>query len=196
MAIHTINEASRHQLLLTGSERQELSEISASHVQLAPEIAWRSFRRLVRGVLRARIGLRRTIPAVVRTEHPPPARSEPPLLMEAMPTVAAWLREGLRLDGAEALAEQVDTARIHALCGCGEDNCFSFYLAPPIPARERESRYTGVAPRGLESVAIDNGQLAWVQHEFRGPAELFTDEGRRAINEYQSLVGVVRREAP
>ena len=51
-----------------------------------------------------------------------------------------------------------------------------------------------MAPRGFESVAIDNGQLAWVQHEFRGPAELLTGEGRRAVREYQSLVGVVPRE--
>lgn len=110
-----------------------------------------------------------------------------------MPTVATWLRAGLRRDGEELLAEQVDTARIHALCECGEDSCFSFCLMPPTQVAERRGRWTGLMPNGFESVAIDNGRMAWVQDEFRGPIDALTEEGLRAIREYQALVGVVPR---
>lgn len=108
-----------------------------------------------------------------------------------MPTVATWLRAGLRDDGEALLAEQVDTARVHALCECDEDYCFSFYLMPPIPISERRGRWTGTMPNGFESIGIDEGRMAWVQHEFRGPIDAVTEEGLRAIGEYQSLVGVV-----
>ena len=124
LAIEAIDAASRHQLLLTANERQVLRDISASLGRLAPEVAWRSFGHLLGGILRSRRGLRRPVPAVIRSEEPPPTRPEPPRLMDAMPTVASWLQEGLRLDGEQDLAEQVDTARIHALCGCGDDSCF------------------------------------------------------------------------
>ncbi|MDQ3690310.1 MAG: hypothetical protein M3406_09815 [Chloroflexota bacterium] len=197
LALETVVGASRHRLLLTANERQELAEIEASLRRLQPGMRWRSFRDLVRGVLRARVrGLvrrdasRQRRPAVEQTSEPG-SRFEPPLLREAMPTVATWLREGLRRDGEELLAEQVDTARIHALCECGADSCFSFYLMPPTPLAERQ--WTGLMPNGFESIGIDNGRVAWVQDEFRGPIDAVTEDGMRAIREYQALVGAVPR---
>jgi len=194
MAIEVLNQASRRRLLLTTAEKKELAEIEASLRPLAPEMTWRSIRRLARGLFSTRRTRLSRSPAVEKSDEPAAAGFDAPLLADAMPTVAARLRESLRAEGEQALAEQVDTSRVHALCSCGEDYCFSFYLAPPIPVPERQARWTGLAPHGFESVGIDNGQLVWVQDEFRGPAEGLTEEGRRAIREYQSLIGVVLRE--
>jgi len=82
--------------------------------------------------------------------HPEP-HFEPPLLTKAMPTVATWLQAGLRHAGEDLLAEQIDTARVHALCECGENYCFSFYLMPPISLDERRGRWTGLMPRALRA---------------------------------------------
>lgn len=51
LAIETVVRASRHRLLLTTSEREELAEIQAFLRRLAPEVRWRSLRALVRGAL-------------------------------------------------------------------------------------------------------------------------------------------------
>ncbi len=194
LAIEVLNEASRHRLLLTTAEKEELAEVEASLRRLAPEMTWRSIRRLARGLFGTRRARLSPAPAVERSDRLPAARFDPPLLTDAMPTVAARLRKSLRAEGEQSLAQQVDTARVHALCRCDEDSCFSFYLAPPIPLRERRSRWTGLAPDGFDSIAIDNGQLAYVQDALIGPAEALTEEERRAIREYQSLVGLVPRE--
>ena len=199
LAIETITDASRQRRLLTNSERAELAEIQALLGRLQPEIRWRSLRALVRGVLhslarrRLRRGRPHMRPPAVQPMPDPGIQLEPPLLREAMPTVATWLDAGLRHDGEALLAEQVDTARIHALCECGEDYCYSFYLMPPTPVGERRGRWEGLTPNGFESIAIDAGHMAWVQHEFRGPIDAVTEEGLQAICEYQALVGVVPR---
>lgn len=193
LAIETINQASRHGLLLTTSEKQELAEIQALLRRLQPATTWRSFRALVRGLLRREMSFTR--PPRVEPIREPITRFDPPLLREAMPTVAAWLREGLRREGEESLAAQVDTARVHALCDCSDDSCFSFYLMPPIPVAERGHRYTGLAPEPFDSVGIDNGHIAMVQREFWGQIDAASDEEIRAFREYQALVGVVPREA-
>ena len=52
LAIETVISTSRHRLVFTTKERDELAELQALHRRLEPEIRWLSLRALGGGLLR------------------------------------------------------------------------------------------------------------------------------------------------
>jgi hypothetical protein len=105
-----------------------------------------------------------------------------PKLVDALPVLARALQESLRREDEDALAEQVEEARIHALCGCDDGGCLGVYLAP-----EREpcvGHYRVVTPDAVITVGVCREVLDWIDdNELVSSAG--SDPGRRA--EYEAL---------
>ncbi|WP_370038325.1 hypothetical protein [Nocardioides sp.] len=53
-----------------------------------------------------------------------------PRLVDRWPDFTGQLRQALVAEGEDLLATQVETLRVIAECGCGDDFCQSFYTAP------------------------------------------------------------------
>jgi hypothetical protein len=117
--------------------------------------------------------------------------AHPPLLREALPTVATALASSLAEAGEVALAAQIETARVHALCECAEDTCMSFYLSPPLVGR-CPGEYRVVTPDAVTTIGVCDEQLGWVQDETIDNHP----ETPRRLAEYWALEGQVPRHVP
>ncbi|MDT9592353.1 hypothetical protein RDV89_04705 [Nocardioides zeae] len=59
-----------------------------------------------------------------------PGDAASPRLVDRWPNFARQLHVALLAEDAALLAAQVETLRVVAACGCGDDFCQSFYTAP------------------------------------------------------------------
>lgn len=105
-----------------------------------------------------------------------------PKLVEALPALARALQESLEREGEACLAEQVEEARVYALCGCDDRACLGVYLAA-----EREpcvGHYRAVLPDAVVSVGVCREHLEWIDDN-----ELISAAGRdpRRRAEYEAL---------
>lgn len=104
-----------------------------------------------------------------------------PKLIDALPALARALQESLTREDEAALAEQVEEARVHALCGCDESGCLGVYLAPEEPCADH---YRVVTPDAVITVGVCRELLHWIDDkELVTPAG--SDTRRRA--EYEAL---------
>ena len=119
-------------------------------------------------------------------------RPEPPLFLEALPTLGAALQRSLLDEDEPHLAASLSTARVYALCECGEPACMSFYLSPPIEG-PCPGEYRVVIPAAVMTLGVCDEQIDWVQDEVLGRTD---EETLRRRSEYESLGRVVPRFAP
>ncbi len=105
-----------------------------------------------------------------------------PKLVDGLPTLARDLRQSLIRGDEHKLAEQVDEARVHALCACDEEGCLGVYLAP-----ERgpcTGQYRVVTPDAVVTIGVCQEILDWIDdNELVSPAG--SDPQRRS--EYEAL---------
>ena len=103
--------------------------------------------------------------------------SEPPLVREVLPGLAARMEAALRAQGEERLAEQVPGLRITAVCPCEQPFCGSFHtLSRPMKRWFIRGRQVELADGGPGEVVIDvvRGEIAYVE-------VLHLEEVRRAL---------------
>ncbi len=114
-----------------------------------------------------------------------------PRLVDALPALAAALRESLLREGEPGLAAQLETAQVHALCRCDDRACLGVYLAP-----EREpcgDAYRVVMPDAVITLGVCHERLDWIDdNELLTPAG--SDPRRRA--EYEALRPLVPSRLP
>jgi hypothetical protein len=105
-----------------------------------------------------------------------------PKLVDALPALARALQESLTREDEGALAQQVEEARVHALCRCDDSGCLGVYLRPE---RERcVGHYRVVTPDAVITVGVCRELLDWIDdNELVTPAG--SDPRRRA--EYEAL---------
>jgi hypothetical protein len=115
-----------------------------------------------------------------------------PKLADALPTLAAALRESLLREGEEDLAAQVDEARVHATCGCDEEGCVSVYLAEPRAAPCGDA-YRVVTPDAVVTLGVCAGRLDCI--EDNGLRTAGDDIPARA-REYRAIEGTMPTREP
>jgi hypothetical protein len=92
--------------------------------------------------------------------------TEPPLVRSVLPRLAARIEAGLRAQGEERLAEQVDGLRITAVCPCEHAYCGSFHTAPrPMKRWFIRGRQVALADDEPGEIAVDvvRGEIAYVE---------------------------------
>lgn len=114
-----------------------------------------------------------------------------PRLADRLPALATALRESLLREGEPELAAQLETAEVHALCGCDDRACLGVYLAP-----ERETcgdGYRVVMPDAVITLGVCRERLDWIDDN-----ELLTPAGRdpRRRAEYEALRPLVPLRLP
>jgi hypothetical protein len=82
----------------------------------------------------------------------------------AVPTITKALHASLVRGGHVSLAEQVESARVYGLCGCGMRGCMSLHLQPhrdlPCPGE-----YVDHLPDAFVSVGSCGGRLFGIDDE-------------------------------
>lgn len=103
--------------------------------------------------------------------------TEGPLVRAVLPGLAARIEAGLRAQDEERLAEQVDSLRITAVCGCEHSYCGSFYTASrPMKRWFMRGRQVTIQDEGAGEITVDvvRGDIAYVE-------VLHLDDVRRAL---------------
>jgi hypothetical protein len=124
----------------------------------------------------------------------PPVEVHPPLPLDAVfPELVKPLRQLLEREGEADLAASVTRLRVHALCGCGDAFCASFYTRPRNA--NQASPYTigpDSAADPFEPVAVDvsDGEVSFVEI-IDADLPALADLKRR----YDDLVRQARRES-
>jgi hypothetical protein len=115
---------------------------------------------------------------------------QPPLVSEALPTLARALKESLIREGEPELAAQLEQARIHALCGCGDRECMSFYVMPPEDERSRPGDYNTLEPDAVIAVDIHKGRMTFIEDLV---TRRWDPDTRARLAEYEAVAAVVPR---
>ena len=92
--------------------------------------------------------------------------SEAPFVSSVLPKLAARIEHGLRAQGEERLAEQVDDLRITAVCPCEHAYCGSFHTAArPMKRWFIRGRQVSLRDDEPGEIAIDvvRGEIAYVE---------------------------------
>ena len=80
-----------------------------------------------------------------------------------MPTLAAALKPSLIREGEEALAETVDSLRVHALCSCGDSLCMTFYAMPKSGC---DGLYRVVMPDTVLTIGVCDDAIASIEDDY------------------------------
>lgn len=112
-----------------------------------------------------------------------------PLMSVSLPTLTAALKPSLLREGEPALSAQVDVARIHALCYCGEPDCLTFFLAPPDES-PCIGAYRVVMPDAVMTIGVCNEQMWRVEDDTNGRQD---ERTRAKVAEYGALRSRVAR---
>ena len=92
--------------------------------------------------------------------------TQAPLVRSVLPRLAARIEAGLRAQGEERLAEQVDDLRITAVCPCEHAYCGSFHTASrPMKRWFMRGRQVSLGDDEPGEIAIDvvRGEIAYVE---------------------------------
>ena len=117
--------------------------------------------------------------------------TELPKLSDALPTLSAALRTSLLREGEPALAEQVESLRIHATCACDEEGCLSLYVAAPRSAPCGD--YRVVLPDAVITIGVCDERMEYIEdNALMRDAE---DTPAR-MGEYGAVEGTVPTRAP
>lgn len=95
-------------------------------------------------------------------------------LVDRWPVLGGQLRDALVAEGEESLAAQMETLRVVARCGCGDDFCQSFYTAPkPDGAYGPGHRNVLLDPpwSGMLILDVVDGLIAYVEVLDRDPLD-------------------------
>ncbi len=114
-----------------------------------------------------------------------------PKLVDALPTLAAALRDSLLREGDAELAAQVDEVRIHATCGCDEEGCLSVYVAAARGAPCGDT-YRVVMPDAVVTIGVCAEQIEYIEDGVLQEADDTPDRRR----EYRALEGTVPTRLP
>ena len=90
----------------------------------------------------------------------------PPLVRAVLPELTARIEAGLRVQGEERLAEQVDDLRIVAVCTCEHSYCASFYTsAHPMRRWFMRGRQVTLEDDAAGEITVDvvRGEIAYVE---------------------------------
>ncbi len=107
--------------------------------------------------------------------------TEAPLVRSELPRLAGRIEAGLRAQGEERLAEQVDDLRITAVCPCEHAYCGSFHTAArPMKRWFMRGRQVSLPDDEPGEIAIDvvRGEIAYVE-------VLYLDEVRATLARLQ-----------
>ena len=95
--------------------------------------------------------------------------ADAPLLVEALPRLAAEIEDGLRAAGTVELAAQVPELRVTLRCTCEVEGCSSFHTGhrPMVRwmRRGRQVEIPGV--EGAVTVDVVGGEIVYVEVLFR-----------------------------
>jgi hypothetical protein len=82
------------------------------------------------------------------------------LLVNAAPSFASELEDGLREAGRTDLAEQVATLRVHEVCRCEVEGCASFYTGRPVKRWFRRGKQVPVGDLVVDTI---DGEIVYVE---------------------------------